>query len=488
MLTEALDRIDSLKSELDALRPLAPEDEQRLWQKLRLEWNYNSNHIEGNTLTYGETFLLLIHGQTNGGHSMREFEEMKAHDVAVSMVRSWADDPERPLLEINLRELNKILLKDPFWKEAITPDGQPTRVQILPGEYKRQPNNVRLANGEIFRFASVEETPAKVHELMDWFAQTEDLHPVEKAAIFHHSFVAIHPFGDGNGRTARLITNYILMRAGYMPVVIKSADKSNYLRALQQADAGDLQPFTEYLAEQEEWALELGIKAGKGERIEESNDLHKRLNVLSKQFANMDPDLTVQWTFSREHLLWMLDAWISPMFEELIQTTQQFHQFFIKPAHHLYLREEVGEIPHVTTNMVASMQFADESPTAVSASLRQQIIDSDASLNSGGRFVFNAFLGDFKFLGKNGFGCVYHAEVVISYHHYEVHIDQFNEGSSKRKSIKVAEGLLHKALPPSIIEDINRQFGNAVASHVEHWVNRGGMEPPLSGATSDDQP
>ncbi|MBK9596884.1 MAG: hypothetical protein IPO60_00820 [Flavobacteriales bacterium] len=57
MLTEALDRIDSLKSELDALRPLAPEDEQRLWQKLRLEWNYNSNHIEGNTLTYGETFL-----------------------------------------------------------------------------------------------------------------------------------------------------------------------------------------------------------------------------------------------------------------------------------------------------------------------------------------------------------------------------------------------------------------------------------------------
>ncbi len=325
MLSETLAGIDSLKAELDALRPLAPEGEQRLWQKLRLEWNYNSNHIEGNTLTYGETFLLLIHGQTNGGHSMREFEEMKAHDVAVSMVRSWADDPERPLLEINLRELNDILLKEPFWKEAITPDGQPTRVQIQPGEYKRQPNNVRLANGEIFLFASVEETPAKIHDLMDWFNRAEDLHPLERAAIFHHRFVAIHPFGDGNGRTARLVINYILMRAGYMPIVIKSTDKSNYLRALQQADAGDLQPFTEYLAEQEVRALELGIKAAKGLSIEEPSDIDKELALFKLGTKDKEgpkeqrTELVLAQTFRKS---------LRPLFEEFFAGMESFNDFF----------------------------------------------------------------------------------------------------------------------------------------------------------------
>ncbi len=153
--------MEALKAELESLRPLKPEYEQRLWQKLRLEWNYNSNHIEGNTLTYGETYLLLIHDKTNGGHTMREFEEMKAHDLAVSKVVEWSADKERSLTEADVRDLNRILLKEPFWKEAITPDGQPTRVQIFPGEYKRQPNNVRLPNGGIFHFASVEETPAR---------------------------------------------------------------------------------------------------------------------------------------------------------------------------------------------------------------------------------------------------------------------------------------------------------------------------------------
>ncbi len=80
-LPSSLEKIDSLRQQLKKLKPLKREDEERLWKKFRLEWNYNSNHIEGNTLTYGQTELLLIFEKTTGDHDMREYEEMKAHDV-----------------------------------------------------------------------------------------------------------------------------------------------------------------------------------------------------------------------------------------------------------------------------------------------------------------------------------------------------------------------------------------------------------------------
>jgi Fic family protein len=118
-----LAQLDSLKSSWLSVQPLSPQNEQRLKRKLRLEWNYNSNHIEGNTLTYGETELLLIQGQTVGGHAIREYEEMKAHDVAVEYLGQLARE-ERVIGETDIRDLNKIILKEPFWKEAEDVRGQ----------------------------------------------------------------------------------------------------------------------------------------------------------------------------------------------------------------------------------------------------------------------------------------------------------------------------------------------------------------------------
>ena len=85
-------------AEWQSLQPLIREDSDRLWRKLRLDWNYHSNHIEGNTLTYGETEILLIHGQATGDHGLRDYEEMKAHDVAIDHMRQLVDD-DRPLTE-----------------------------------------------------------------------------------------------------------------------------------------------------------------------------------------------------------------------------------------------------------------------------------------------------------------------------------------------------------------------------------------------------
>lgn len=245
-MNELLKKVDQLKQELDQLLPIKSEFNEKLQKKFRLEWNYNSNHLEGNTLTYGQTELLLIFDRATGEHSMREYEEMKAHDVAIKMIEDLAKDKEHPLTEMFIRQLNEIMLVSPFWKEAITPDGQNTRRQIFPGEYKKYPNSVRLANGEIFNYASPEETPALMQELMDFYntaIKNTETHPLWLAAMLHYKFVRIHPFDDGNGRVARLLMNYILLKNNYPPIIIKSDKKGEYLTALNKADVGDVESF-----------------------------------------------------------------------------------------------------------------------------------------------------------------------------------------------------------------------------------------------------
>jgi Fic family protein len=284
-----LSQLDNLKASWVSAQPLSRENEQRLKQKLRLEWNYNSNHIEGNTLTYGETELLLIQGQTVGGHTIREYEEMKAHDVAVEYVGQLAKD-ERVLGETDIRDLNKIILKEPFWKEAEAVDGKPTRKHIIPGEYKTLPNNVRTPTGEIFEFAKPAETSSRMLTLVSWLREQltrPTLHPLEVAAKVHHDFLLIHPFDDGNGRVGRLLINYVLACSGFPPLIIKSADKANYLAALRLADVGRLEALTDYLGRQLEWSLKLSLRAAKGESLEEPTDIEKEVAIfIREQEAN----------------------------------------------------------------------------------------------------------------------------------------------------------------------------------------------------------
>jgi Fic family protein len=277
--------IDALKAEWDALQPLSPENERRLWQKLRLEWNYHSNHIEGNTLTYGETELLLLHDQTHGNHTLREYEEMKAHDVGIAHLLTLANDKSRLIGESDIRDLNKLILKEPFWKPAQTADGKPSRKQIIPGDYKTSPNNVITATGELFEFAPPTEVPARMQGLVKWLDASLNegaLHPVAIAARLHHDFVLIHPFDDGNGRVARMLVNYVLMRQGHPPLVVPTERKKDYLVALRLADAGDISELIDFISSCLLRSLELGIKAAKGESIEEPGDVEKEVALFVK--------------------------------------------------------------------------------------------------------------------------------------------------------------------------------------------------------------
>jgi len=275
--------IESLKTQIVALLPMKTDDERRLRMKFRLEFNYNSNHLEGNTLTYGQTQLLLLSDKISGDVPLSDVEEMKAHDIAFSLIEEQAKDAERPLTEQFIKELNKLILVRSFWKDAITAEGSTTRKKIEPGSYKTSPNSVRLRNGEINEYASPEETPAKMDDLMNWYKENEPIMPAPQlAAEFHYRFVCIHPFDDGNGRVARLLMNYILLKKQYPPVIIKSEDKENYLTALQKADLGYIVNIIEYIEKQLVWSLNITLKAAKGESIEETADIDKEIDILKR--------------------------------------------------------------------------------------------------------------------------------------------------------------------------------------------------------------
>lgn len=355
-----------INTKLDQLRSMLPmkaEYRQKLDNKFRMEFNYNSNHIEGNTLTYGETVLLLIHGQTKGNHEVREYEEMQAHDVALELIKKWAKNEESPLTEADIKELNRILLVKPFWKEALTADGQPTRRLINIGNYKEYPNSVRLQNGEMFEYASPMDTPIQMGELIQWFREEEgkkELHPVQLAALLHYNFVRIHPFDDGNGRISRLLMNYVLLKNDYPPIIIKSEDKKNYLRSLNLADSGDLDAFVEYIAEQALWSIDISIKAAKGESIDEPGDLDKKIDALKKKLNYKEE---VKFEKSNEIVKMSYQQSIKPLIISLRMRLKKFDSLFKSQTENLLFFDAFNEQITSTKNIsaVAENILADRS-------------------------------------------------------------------------------------------------------------------------------
>ena len=229
---------EAIYREWQSLLPLSEKKQAQLARKFTVEYNYNSNHIEGNTLTYGQTELLLLFGKVSGEADMREFEEMKASDVGLKMMTAEAGGTQ-PLTETFIRQLHQTLLREDYTVYTTLPGGIPSSYVVHAGAYKTRPNSVITRYGDRFEYASVEETPALMRDLVEWYnaAEAEERHtPVELAALFHYRYIRIHPFEDGNGRIARLMVNYILSRHGWPMIVVRNRDKQAYLEALHQTD------------------------------------------------------------------------------------------------------------------------------------------------------------------------------------------------------------------------------------------------------------
>lgn len=222
-----------------SIQPLSERDRERLNRKFTVDFNFNSNHIEGNTLTYGQTELLLLFGKVVGEAEMKDLEDMKASNVGLKMMQEQALIKEMPLTQNFIRQLHKVLLREDYTVYRELPGGLQTSYVIHAGRYKTRPNSVITRYGDRFEYASPEETPALMADLVDWYNDEEAkgrLSPVELAALFHYRYIRIHPFEDGNGRIARLIVNFILARHDYPMIVVRSRSKKGYLEAQHQAD------------------------------------------------------------------------------------------------------------------------------------------------------------------------------------------------------------------------------------------------------------
>jgi len=229
-MNNLLEHIAIKKAELDRLRPLLGDAIKSLQKFYDVELTYTSNAIEGNTLTYRETAEVIEHGITVGGKPLRDHLEAVDHYEALLWMRDLANR-NMPLSETIIRELQK----------RIVARSQPE----IAGLYSRNPR--RIAGSSV-----IFPNPIKIPDLMQDFGVWLSQASVIPAAAFeaHYRLTAIHPFGDGNGRTARLLMNLMLIRAGYPPVAVRPEDRFAYLNGLEHASqTDDLQPFQTFMHE-----------------------------------------------------------------------------------------------------------------------------------------------------------------------------------------------------------------------------------------------
>ena len=225
-----LAEIGRKKTELDRLRPVSHAALRQLQKYYDVELTYTSNAIEGNTLTLRETDEVIEHGITVGGKKLKDHLEAVDHYDAVLWMRELAARPT-PVGENTVRELHR----------RIVARSEPE----IAGVYS--PHRRRIAGSPV-----VFPNPLKIPELMQEFgAWLEQALPTPAAAFdAHFRLTAIHPFSDGNGRTARLLMNLMLLRGGYVPMAVRPEDRKIYLDALERASlADDLGPFQVFMHE-----------------------------------------------------------------------------------------------------------------------------------------------------------------------------------------------------------------------------------------------
>lgn len=285
-------QVDTLKKKLDALRPLNAELYQKLKHKLAIDWTYNSNAIEGNTLTLSETRFFLEVGLTSKGKPLSEYLETKNHKHAIDYLEKIVKEKE-PLSERLIKELHAMLFERNEEYEIENEKREKVHMNVLPGKYKLQNNYVLLPDGSQKNYMDPLKVIDAMQSLIKFYNEKkEEIHPILLAAELHTQFVAIHPFVDGNGRVARLIMNIILMQAGYEPTIIQNELKQDYYEALRHYDeTNDIEPFVEIVEQEVIRTLQITLRAAEGKTIFEVEDVGRRIDTFAKTMEALEKDV-----------------------------------------------------------------------------------------------------------------------------------------------------------------------------------------------------
>ncbi|UZE92846.1 MAG: Fic family protein [Methanosarcinales archaeon] len=253
------------------MRPLPKDVVKKLREELRLLHTYHSNAIEGNTLTLQETKLILEQGITVGGKSLHEHLEATNTADAYKFIEELAKG-KRHIAHETVQEIHAIVTRGILTEQ---------------GKY-------RIANVRIVGAIKTPPDYTKVAKLMEGVFEMlkKSKHDsISTAALLHHGIVAIHPFIDGNGRVARLVTNLYLVQHGYPPIVLRREDRKKYYKMLKRADLGDPKPFVNFIAKAVDESLSFYLSAlggddellPLGELTKESPYSQEYLSLLARQ-------------------------------------------------------------------------------------------------------------------------------------------------------------------------------------------------------------
>lgn len=279
MVMMNLEILTKKHKDLRAARPFPPEIVRNLEAWLRVELAYTSNAIEGNTLSRAETAVVLEKGLTISGKPLKDHLEATNHAAAYDWVLGLIKKKPHQIDERTILEIHRLVLRGIHDEAA--------------GQYRHVP--VRIAGSAVI-LPNAAKVPLFMRDLSAWLGSKPRIHPVELAAEAHYRLVTIHPFTDGNGRTARLLMNLVLMQAGYPPAIIRPKDRLRYIQGLEHAQlGGSVDDFYNFIAAAVERSLDLYLTALRQEeapllRIPKRGALMK-IGELAKQTGATVPTL-----------------------------------------------------------------------------------------------------------------------------------------------------------------------------------------------------
>ncbi len=459
---DKLETINKLQQKIEAAGKLSKEVLQKINNKFRLDWNYYSNRMEGNTLTIEETKNIMIGNIDVRNKPLKDVMEMKGHDDAIQNILKMGKG-ELNVSEFRIKELHKTIMYE---------ENKDDKEKI--GKWKTENNHVINYKNEKFEFIPASEVPAKMHELMNWLSAEKEkiagnkkdkMHPVQLAFDFHFRYLTIHPFYDGNGRTGRILTNLILISYGYPPVYIKDEDKKTYYRFLAEVQAygADIFLFFDLMSHYLIRSMELVTNAIEGKEIEEPGDLDKKIQILETELKIYKPKDEIKTKYSAEVFISNMKLWIIPLIDLVIPVIQKYNKFFTRNDHNI--------------NMLFSdidITFSDESSREIIDKLNNQI---DMELLGPSDQEFTIDLGYKRFIkgGINAFNCSSSITIKFEDIKYELYVDDFDEIDGSLKPILMYERLLDKSLKHHELEEISNKIGNTIYQYLDFHTKKIGL-------------
>lgn len=263
MKVDIFERVDEKLKVLNSHRPLSKAVLDKLKEQFAVEMTFNSNAIEGNRLTLKETFLVIEEGITVKGKSLKEHLEAKNHFEAVHFLYGLIENEKKfQMTEQLVRSLQQLIMKE---SDSSVSGSYRTGSVMITGSKHRPP--------------AAHDVPILMKNLMSWVKKIDGkIHPVILASKLHHELTHIHPFFDGNGRTARLVMNLYLMQKGYPLVIILKNDRKKYYSLLEKADKGQIDDLNKFIAQAVEKSLNIYLRVIEGD----SRSQNKKLLLLSE--------------------------------------------------------------------------------------------------------------------------------------------------------------------------------------------------------------